>query len=64
MEGLISMRSSMRQQMQNHSLQPLFNMDYHSFMEREGQQTNLELATEFGLSLRDVKVLKNKLTRN
>ena len=58
------MRSSSRQQMNHHSLQPLFNMDYHNFMEREGQQTNLELASEFGLSLRDVKTLKNKLNRN
>ncbi|TWI56277.1 hypothetical protein [Halalkalibacter nanhaiisediminis] len=58
------MRSSSRQQMHHHSLQPLFNMDYHNFMEREGQQTNLELASEFGLSLRDVKTLKNKLNRN
>ncbi len=58
------MRSSARQQMHHHSLQPLFNTDYHSFMEREAQHTNFELATEFGLSLREVKLLKNKLSRN
>ncbi|WP_332694262.1 hypothetical protein [Halalkalibacter lacteus] len=58
------MRSSMRQQMHQNRFQPLFNMDYHSFVERENQQTNLELASEFGVSLRDVKVLKNKLNRN
>jgi hypothetical protein len=54
----------MRQQMHQNRLQPLFNMDYHNFVERENQQTSLELASEFGLSLRDVKVLKNKLNRN
>ncbi len=58
------MRSSMRQQMHHNSLQPLFNMDYHNFVERESQNTNMELASEFGLSLRDVKLLKNKLNRN
>jgi hypothetical protein len=58
------MRSSQRQQMHHNSLNPLFNMDYHNFVERENQNTNLELASEFGLSLRDVKLLKNKLNRN
>ncbi|WP_156314867.1 hypothetical protein [Halalkalibacter wakoensis] len=58
------MRSSMRQQMHHNQLQPLFNMDYHSFVERENQITNLELASEFGLSLRDVKILKDKMNRN
>ncbi len=54
----------MRQQMHHNRLQPLFNMDYHSFVERENQHTNLELASEFGLSLRDVKLLKDKMNRN
>ncbi|MBP3951395.1 hypothetical protein [Bacillus suaedae] len=58
------MRASMRQQMHQNALAPLFNMDYHNFLERENQQSNIELASEFGLSLRDVKTLKNKLARN
>ncbi|MDT8861533.1 hypothetical protein N0O92_15045 [Alkalihalobacillus sp. MEB130] len=58
------MRSSMRQQMHHNQLQPVFNMDYHNFIERENQNTNLELASEFGLSLRDVKLLKAKMNRN
>lgn len=58
------MRSSQRQQMQYNSLQPLFNMDYHNFVEKENVNPNMELASEFGLSLREIKLLKNKLNRN
>ncbi|GAE35084.1 hypothetical protein [Halalkalibacter akibai] len=58
------MRSSSRQQMHHNSLNPLFNMDYHNFVEKESQNTNLELASEFGISLRDVKLLKDKMNRN
>ncbi len=39
-------------------------MDYHNFVEKESQNTNLELASEFGISLRDVKLLKDKMNRN
>ena len=38
--------------------------DYHNFMEKESLQTNFELAQEFGLSLREIKTLKQKLMRN
>ncbi|WP_088102614.1 hypothetical protein [Halalkalibacter urbisdiaboli] len=64
LEGTVNMNSSMNQKMHQQASQPLFQVDFHSFMERENMQSNFELATEFGLSLRDVKVLKHKLSRN
>ncbi|WP_096440398.1 hypothetical protein [Alteribacter populi] len=39
-------------------------VDLHRFSEQEGERTNIELASEFGLSLHDVKMLKKKLDRN
>ncbi|KYG31877.1 hypothetical protein [Alkalihalobacillus trypoxylicola] len=60
----MDMRNSLKQQTHLHNLQPIFHVDYHSFIEKESQQTNFELAHEFGVSLRDIKVLKQKLSRN
>ncbi|WP_100371990.1 hypothetical protein [Bacillus sp. FJAT-45037] len=60
----MTMRSGMRQQLIHQQSDQMFHVDFHQFVEREGNQTNLELASEFGLSLRDVKALKQKLGRN
>ncbi|WP_273716824.1 hypothetical protein [Alkalihalobacillus pseudalcaliphilus] len=58
------MRASHKQQMHTQQVQPIFHVDYHNFMEKESLQTNFELAQEFGLSLREIKTLKQKLMRN
>ncbi|MEC2072129.1 hypothetical protein [Alkalihalophilus marmarensis] len=58
------MRSSMRQQSMHQSTDQMFHVDFHSFVEKENTNTNMELASEFGLSLRDVRALKHKLGRN
>ncbi|WP_198510289.1 hypothetical protein [Bacillus solitudinis] len=58
------MNTSMNQKSHQQSSQPLFHVDVHSYMAKENQQTNIELATEFGISSRDAKLLKNKLSRN
>ncbi|MCP8967282.1 hypothetical protein [Ectobacillus ponti] len=41
----------------------LFNVSFHDFAEREQNTTTLELASEFGISLQDVKKLKQHLGR-
>ncbi|MFB7138661.1 hypothetical protein ACFCYN_03250 [Gottfriedia sp. NPDC056225] len=42
----------------------VFNMDFHEFQNR-GQETNsLEMASEFGLTLREVRELKRQLERS
>lgn len=42
----------------------LFNVNFHEFISKESQNTTLELASEFGLSLKDVKTLKKHLGRS
>ncbi|MRG88262.1 RNA polymerase subunit sigma-70 [Salinibacillus xinjiangensis] len=46
------------------SQQDVFNIDFHQFMDSEKDQSSMELAQEFGLSLKDVKNLKEKLNRS
>jgi hypothetical protein len=41
----------------------LFGVDFHDFMQREQQATTYELASEFGLSMGEVKKLKKRLER-
>ncbi|MBU8905515.1 hypothetical protein [Desertibacillus haloalkaliphilus] len=57
------MRSSLKQNGVSKADQ-LFHVDFHDFINHEQHQTNMELADEFGLSLREVNVLKKKLSRN
>ncbi len=42
----------------------LFNIDLHDFMKREQSSNMIELASEFGLNLRDIKKLKKQLERS
>jgi hypothetical protein len=42
----------------------LFGVNFHNFMENESNHTNMELASEFGISLREVKQLKKQLGRS
>ncbi|GIO21818.1 hypothetical protein [Oceanobacillus sp. J11TS1] len=46
----------------NHS--DLFNIDFHHFTQMEQSSTYLELATELGISIEEVKKLKKKLYRS
>ncbi|MBB6451882.1 hypothetical protein HNQ94_000303 [Salirhabdus euzebyi] len=46
------------------SEQDIFNIDFHHFLESAKEQTALETAQEFGLSLGEVKKLKEKLDRS
>jgi hypothetical protein len=44
--------------------QSVFDINFHAFIQQSEQKTNFELADEFGLNLKDVKLLKKKLERN
>ena len=41
----------------------MFGVDLHRFTELEKDADNYEIALEFGLSLKEVKALKNRLDR-
>lgn len=57
------MRSSdKKKQAQQHS--DLFGLNLHEFIEKERHSSHFELASEFGLSLREVRKLKKRLERN
>ena len=42
----------------------LFNVNFHEFIAREQNNTSMELASEFGISLKDVKALKKQMGRS
>lgn len=58
------MRSSYSQQNKGISANRLMHADLHRFVETEGNKSTYELATEFGLSIREVKALKRRMGRN
>ncbi|KSU63823.1 RNA polymerase subunit sigma-70 [[Bacillus] enclensis] len=58
------MRSSDKHFMSSNGENQLFGLDFHHFVEREKDAVNVELASEFGLSLREVKLLKKKMERS
>jgi len=42
----------------------LFGVDFHDFIQKEQNSTTFELASEYGLSMRDVRKLKKHLERS
>ncbi len=42
----------------------IFGVDFHDFMQKEQASTMVELASEFGLHVRDVKNLKKRINRS
>ncbi|WP_180954905.1 hypothetical protein [Bacillus sp. V3-13] len=42
----------------------LFGVDFHDFIEKEQNASTFELASEFGLTVRDVRKLKKQLERS
>ncbi|MBS4173658.1 RNA polymerase subunit sigma-70 [Bacillus sp. FJAT-49736] len=58
------MRLSNKNQLSNAGSSQIFQTDLHHFMEREDQALSIELASEFGLSLGEVKLLKKKMERS
>ncbi|MBN8208421.1 RNA polymerase subunit sigma-70 [Bacillus sp. NTK071] len=43
--------------------QPEFGVDFHDFLQKEQCLSNMELAEEFGLSLKSIKIMKQKMKR-
>jgi hypothetical protein len=41
----------------------VFGVSFHDFIEKEKDSTYVELASEFGITMRDVKSLKKQLNR-
>lgn len=39
----------------------IFNIDFHHFLELEGEANHMEIAEELGISLREVQILKKKV---
>ncbi|MGL4820957.1 MAG: RNA polymerase subunit sigma-70 [Bacilli bacterium] len=49
---------------QNQNQNPLFDVSFHSFLERDAQSAHaLEMASEFGLSLGEVRKLRRALNK-
>ncbi|OIJ16597.1 RNA polymerase subunit sigma-70 [Anaerobacillus alkalidiazotrophicus] len=58
------MRAGSKQESVGNGHHQLIGVDFHDFIQKEQQFTNYELAEEYGISLRNVKELKRKLSRN
>jgi hypothetical protein len=42
----------------------IFGVDFHHFIEKEQNSNTFELASEFGLTMRDVRKLKKHMQRS
>lgn len=58
------MRYSAKGEVTGNPANQLFGVDFHDFMQHEQSSTNIELAQEFGITLRTVKAMKKKIARN
>jgi hypothetical protein len=63
LKGSNEMRNSEKGEL-SHTSHDVFGMDFQDFMVKEQNDTSLELASEFGISLREVKNLKKHLNRS
>ncbi|RAK17316.1 hypothetical protein B0I26_11235 [Anoxybacillus vitaminiphilus] len=58
------MRNSAKGEFAQARASELVHIDFHEFMKREADLTAFELASEFGLTLREVQKLKKQLYRS
>jgi hypothetical protein len=58
------MRHSANANMAHLGENQVLSVDLHDFIQKEQSSNMIELASEFGLSLRDVKKLKKQLERS
>lgn len=58
------MRFSEKGQLSHQGTNELFGVDFHDFIQKEQNANAVELASEFGLSLGDVRKLKRQLHRS
>ncbi|WP_179107141.1 hypothetical protein [Sediminibacillus massiliensis] len=52
-----------QKQSDSHAQKSIFGVNYHKFMEAEGELNRIELAGELGVTLGDIKKLKERLNR-
>lgn len=57
------MRQSINETIANTTNNRLFSVDFHDFMEKESILTDVELSSEFHISVREVNQLKRKMKR-
>ncbi|WP_316571894.1 hypothetical protein [Neobacillus sp. YIM B06451] len=58
------MRFSEKGMQANTGSKAIFGVDFHDFLEKEQHAGPIELASEFGLTIRDVRKLKKHLERS
>ncbi|WP_062355567.1 hypothetical protein [Bacillus kwashiorkori] len=58
------MRASDKSQQTNRLGNQLYGVNLHDFLEKYDNNSMIELASEFGLSLGDVRKLKKQLEKN
>ncbi|MBD8069311.1 hypothetical protein [Bacillus sp. PS06] len=63
-ERVNSMRFSEKGQHSHQATNGLFGVDLHHFVKKEQEATYVELASEFGISVNDVRKLKKQLDRS
>lgn len=57
------MRQSRKESYAQDASRRLFSVDFHDFLTKEEKLTDVELAQEFAISVRDVQQLRSKLRR-
>ncbi|WP_026693810.1 hypothetical protein [Peribacillus kribbensis] len=57
------MRFSEKGRISTSGANQVFGVDFHDFMQKEESSTVMELASEFGLDVREVKNLKKRMER-
>ncbi|MGC5327998.1 hypothetical protein [Brevibacillus sp. SYSU BS000544] len=57
------MRQSINETIANKTNNRLFSVDFHDFMEKESILNDVELSSEFHISVREVNQLKRKMKR-
>lgn len=58
------MRASEKGMLVEKAENKLFGVDFHDFIQKEQSDSMFELASEFGLTVGDVKKLKKRLERS
>jgi hypothetical protein len=57
------MRQTKKQSVANGMNNRLFSVDFHDFLEREAVLNDVEMSTEFGISVWDVQRLRKHIQR-
>ncbi|MDQ0214596.1 hypothetical protein J2S13_000992 [Oikeobacillus pervagus] len=61
---MTKVRANEKSLMSSNGENQIFGVDFHHFIQKEQESNSIELASEFGLSLREVQLLKKKLERS